>query len=204
MTGAVFASGLVLGVSIAAPVGAMGLLCINRTLQRGFGAGFSVGLGIATGDALYGAIAAFGFAAVTDFLTAQILPLRLIGGAFLIWLGIQAWRSAGQTRIARPANLGERASARDYVVAVGLTLTNPATILSFIAAFGALGLGRKTDSAAWMVGGVFLGSALWWLALCTTISLARKALTPPVMAGIDRFSAVVLIAFGAAAALGLL
>lgn len=87
MTPPIFVSGLVLGLSIAAPVGPMSVLCINRTLQRGLVAGLAMGAGIATGDAIYGAMAAFGFSAATDLLVAFARPLRLIGGAFLVWMG---------------------------------------------------------------------------------------------------------------------
>jgi len=204
MAASVFGAGLLLGLSIAAPVGPMGLLCINRTLAGGLAAGLAIGAGIATGDAVYGAIAAFGFSAVTGFLIAYALPLRLIGGAFLVWLGIHAWRTAGAPRQAREAGVDGKGLTRAYGVAVGLTLANPSTILSFIAAFGALGLTTQGDGAALMVAGVFSGSALWWLCLCSAVTLARHALTPPVMLWIDRISGAILIAFGIAAAGGLL
>jgi threonine/homoserine/homoserine lactone efflux protein len=211
VTASIFASGLVLGISIAAPVGAMGLLCINRTLQQGLGAGLCVGAGIATGDALYGAVAAFGFSALTDFLIRFALPLRLLGGGFLIWLGIKAWRDAGAPRSAREA-AAPRGIFRDYAAAVALTLTNPATILSFIAAFSALSLASRggagvdgeQGAAGWLVAGVFAGSAAWWIGLCTCVSVVRHAISPKAMMWIDRLSAVILILFGACAAVGLL
>ena len=181
----------------------MGLLCINRTLQHGLFAGLCVGAGIATGDAAYGAVAAFGFTAITDFLVSTALVLRLVGGAFLIWMGVQSWRMAGLPRTARTTSAA-RGLARDYLVAVGLTLTNPATILSFIAAFGALGLATRGGGATALVAGVFLGSAGWWLGLCTVVAVARRALTRSSMAWIDRLSAIILILFGAAAAAGFL
>lgn len=205
MDTSILGAGLLLGLSIAAPVGPMGLLCINRTLLGGLAAGLAIGAGIATGDTIYGAVAAFGFTAVTDALIAYALPLRLIGGAFLIWLGIQSWRAAGQPRTPREAGLANSQSlGRAYVVAIGLTLANPTTILSFIAAFGALGLATRHGSAGAMVAGVFLGSALWWCLLCGAIALARRAITPSAMLWIDRLSALVLVLFGAAAAAGFL
>lgn len=203
MTIPAFASGLLLGLSIAAPVGAMGLLCITRTLQRGLLAGLSVGAGIATGDAAYGALAAFGFAAATDLLVSHATPIRLVGGAFLIWMGTQSWRMAARPKPIR-ATASESSLGRNYVVAIGLTLTNPATILSFIAAFGALDLAKSHDGAAWLVAGVFLGSAFWWLMLCTIVAKAGYALPPSAMAWIDRGSAVILVAFGLAAIVAVL
>lgn len=202
MTVSIFASGLLLGLSIAAPVGAMGLLCINRTLQSGLLAGLCVGAGIATGDALYGAVAAFGFAALTNVLIPYTQLFRLAGGAFLIWLGVQSWRMAGHALDAR-GTTGRRGIGRDYFASVGLTLANPTTILSFIAAFSALNLAAR-DGAGWLVAGVFMGSAAWWLGLCTAVASARRALTPAAMGWVDRISAISLIAFGAAAGTGLL
>lgn len=203
MSLAIFAAGVALGLSIAAPVGPMGLLCINRTLQRGLTAGLCVGAGIATGDAFYGGVAAFGLSSVTELLVGYALPLRLMGGAFLVWIGIQGWRVAETSRSARttapPAGL-----ARDYLAAVALTLTNPATIISFIAAFGALSLASRQGGAGVLVIGVFLGSAAWWLGLCSVIATVRQALTPRTMAWIDRISAAILILFGAAAATNVL
>lgn len=203
MTVSIFASGLVFGLSIAAPVGAMGLLCINRTLTSGLLAGLCVGAGIATGDALYGAVAAFGFAALTNVLIPYTGLLRLIGGAFLIWLGVQSWRMAGHPRDAHATTV-RRGVGRDYLASVGLTLTNPTTILSFIAAFSALNLAARDGGAGWLVAGVFLGSAAWWLGLCTAVASARRALTSAAMGWVDRISAISLISFGAAAGTGLL
>ncbi len=194
-------AGLLPGLSIAAPVGPMGLLCINRTISRGWAAGIAIGAGIATGDALYGALAASGTSASARFLVAWQTPLRWVGGAFLIWLGVAARRVGGHARSAR--SVGGAGLARSYFVAVGLTLTNPATILSFVAAFGALGL-AAAGGVMTLVASVFMGSAIWWLVLCTTVAGARRAVTPRIMLWIDRLSALVLAGFGTAAMLGLL
>ncbi len=196
----VLLAGVLLGLSVAAPVGPMGLLCINRTLARGFVAGLVIGAGIATGDALYGALAASGTGLLARTLVAWQAPLRWAGGAFLIWLGIRAWRQAGGIRMAR--HMGRASLAGAYVAAVGLTLTNPSTILSFVAAFGALGVAAATGGALTLVAGVFLGSALWWVVLCGVVAWARHAVTPRAMLWIDRLSAGILVAFGAAALAG--
>jgi threonine/homoserine/homoserine lactone efflux protein len=197
----VLLAGFLLGLSVAAPVGPMGLLTINRTLSHGWAAGMAIGAGIATGDALYGALAASGTSVLARFLLAWQTPLRLAGGGFLIWLGIAAWRAAGAPRRAREAGGGGWVGA--YVTAVGLTLANPATILSFVAAFGALGL-AATGGAFTLVAGVFIGSALWWLLLCTAVASARRTVTPGAMLWLDRASALILAGFGAAAMTGLL
>ena len=196
-----FAKGLALGLAIAAPVGPIGLLCIRRTLADGPALGFAVGLGAATADAAYGAVAGFGLAVIADFIIAGRDWLAAIGGLFLLWLGVR-------TAIAVPTGGGSEGVARGggMLIAWGttflLTLANPATILSFAAAFAALGLAEwagDTQAALVLVLGVFLGSAAWWLGLSTVIGLFRGRIGGPALGWINRVSGAALIAFGAAA-----
>ncbi|MBL8332072.1 MAG: LysE family transporter, partial [Rubrivivax sp.] len=158
-----FAQALLIGFSIAAPVGPIGLLVIQRTLQRGAAMGLATGLGAALADAVYGALGAFGVTGLISALQAARVPLALGGGAFLLWLALQSWRAPPASRAA-PA-----AEARDLLGSLagtfGLTLANPATIFSFIAIFGSLGA-RTAGASPWvLIAGVLLGSALWWLLL---------------------------------------
>ena len=139
------AKGLFLGFAIAAPVGPIGVLCIRRTLAEGWLTGFLTGMGAATADGLYGGVAAFGLTAISGTLVAQQGIIRVVGGALLCYLGLR-------TLLAKPAL--EAASARRgrglagaYVSTVGLTLTNPATIVSFATVFAALGLVGAAGSA---------------------------------------------------------
>jgi threonine/homoserine/homoserine lactone efflux protein len=187
--------GVVLGFSIAAPVGPIGLLCIRRSLAEGALTGFASGLGAATADAVYGALAGFGVRIITDALVGWQDAFRLVGGLVLLWL---AWSTAR----ARPAErAADAAPSRGLLGAYGstlaLTLTNPATILSFAAVFGGLGMAEgDTGAALALVGGVFTGSALWWLGLSSGVSRLRGRLTPAAMVWINRGSGAVLGAFG--------
>ena len=191
--------GLILGFSIAAPVGPIGVLCIRRTLTDGRATGLVSGLGAASADALYGCIAGFGLTLLSDFLVSQQFWLRLVGGLFLFYLGIK-------TLLARPAQ--ESASAQGtgllgaYTSTLFLTLTNPMTILSFAAIFAGLGV-ASTDgdyaSAALLVLGVFLGSALWWLLLSGGVSLFRARFNLSALTWVNRLSGAVILAFGVAA-----
>jgi len=88
-----FLKGLVIGFSVAAPVGPIGILCINRTLSKGRLHGFVSGLGAATADALYGCIAAFGLTFITTFLLTQKSLLQLVGGLILSYLGVKTFLS---------------------------------------------------------------------------------------------------------------
>jgi threonine/homoserine/homoserine lactone efflux protein len=192
-----FAQGLVIGFSIAAPVGPIGVLCIRRSLADGRLVGFATGLGAATADAGYGCIAGFGLTAVSDFLVGQRFWLGVLGGLFLCYLGIA-------TFIARPAEDREIARSNGpllaYFSALALTITNPATILSFAAVFAGLGLvAQRADYAAatTLVAGVFLGSAIWWLILSGSVGFVRSGTDRSWMRTVNRISGAIIFGFGA-------
>jgi threonine/homoserine/homoserine lactone efflux protein len=191
-----FLRGLIIGFSIAAPVGPIGILCIRRTLTDGKIFGLLSGLGAATADATYGAIAGFGLTFISAILIGQAFWFRLIGGIFLCYLGVK-------TLLTKPA--GEAASTKvvglwgAYVSTVFLTLTNPTTILSFVAVFAGLGLANtKGDyfAATLLVFGVFTGSALWWLLLSSGVSLLRSQFNPRGLRWLNKVSGLVLLIFG--------
>ncbi|MDR7419579.1 MAG: LysE family transporter [Armatimonadota bacterium] len=191
--------GLVIGLSIAAPVGPIGVLCIRRSLAQGRAAGFVSGLGAATADAVYGAVAGLGLTFLSWFLVSQQTWLRLAGGAFLLCLG-------ARTFLTHPSGQAAGADGRGllgaYASTFFLTLTNPMTILSFAAIFAGLGLARATDrcgSTAALVTGVFLGSAAWWLILSGAAAAFRGSFTPGGLRWVNRVSGVVITLFGFAA-----
>ncbi len=188
--------GGIIGLSIAAPVGPIGVLCIRRTLAEGRLAGLISGLGAATADAFYGSIAGFGLPAISDLLVSQQAWLRLVGGLFLCYLGIK-------TLLARPAQqaaaLRGRGLWQTYASTLFLTLTNPMTILSFAAIFAGLGLGGTRGdyaSAAMLVFGVFLGSAAWWLLLSSGVGALRAKFPGAGLLWVNRVSGVIILGFG--------
>jgi threonine/homoserine/homoserine lactone efflux protein len=191
-------TGGIVGFSIAAPVGPIGALTIRRTLAEGRTVGLLTGLGAATADAAYGAVAAFGLTFVTSFLVEQQTWLSLLGGLFLCYLGVM-------TYLAAPAALAAAPRARSLAAAYGstfaLTLTNPATILSFIGIYAGVGLGMgQADyaQAATFVAGVFAGSALWWLLLTAGVGSIRERVSAGGLRWVNRISGAVLLAFGLA------
>ncbi|AGU50770.1 lysine-type exporter protein, LysE/YggA family [Variovorax paradoxus B4] len=193
-----FLKALVIGLSIAAPVGPIGLLCIQRTLAHGRAIGFLSGLGAALADACYGAIGAFGVSAVISSMVAARVPLALGGAAFLAWMGVQLLRTpaATQARTAQDAATPLKAMLSVFM----LTLANPMTILSFVAVFASIGTGHAGSSggaaaAVTMVVGVFLGSALWWMGLSTVVSMVRHKLGARVLQSINRLSGALLLGF---------
>lgn len=188
-------NGAILGFSIAAPVGPIGVLCIRRSLADGAATGLAVGLGAATADAAYGCVAAFGLTTVSGFLVGQKFLLGLIGGIFLCYLGVRTFISRPPEHAAETRG-GSLSSA--YVATLFLTITNPMTILSFAAIFAGLGLGlgRSFAGAASLVLGVFLGSALWWLLLSTGVGLLRSRFRTHWMRMVNRVSGVMIFGFG--------
>ncbi len=211
--------GLIIGFSIAAPVGPIGVLCIRRTLAEGRLYGFISGLGAATADACYGTIAALGLTIVSAFLIDQSNWLRLIGGLYLCYLGLRTFRArpaerAAQSaeRAAQPAERAAEAVTRRrgllgaYTSTLFLTLTNPLTIMSFLAVFAGLGLAQSKSalSALLLVLGVFSGSALWWFLLSGFTSLFRSRINPRGLSWINRVSGAIILAFGVVVLYGLI
>jgi putative LysE/RhtB family amino acid efflux pump len=192
---ALFGKSLLLGLAVAAPLGPIGALCISRTLDRGFGAGVAGGLGTALADALYAALAAAGFATFASVLDSVALPLRLAGGAFMLWLGLRTLAPGSPAPSARAAR---RDLAGTTAATFALTMANPMTILSFAALFAGLGLASSAGPAAatLTVAGVFAGSMLWWVALSGGVALARHRLPPALAVWVSRASGGILIAFG--------
>jgi threonine/homoserine/homoserine lactone efflux protein len=215
-----FLRGLVIGFGIAAAVGPISILAIRRTLASGFLVGLASGLGVAAADATYGAIAAFGITAVSDVLIGARRALGLIGGVFLVWLGVRTVRAvpalepaadpeamaasaAGGASTAPAA--GSVARRRNLVTAFlsiyALTMTNPMTILSFVAIFAGLGLaiGVSFLDAAALTLGVWAGSTLWWVVLTVIVTWLRERVSARALLWINRVSGGALVFFGIAA-----
>ena len=194
---ALFVKGLIIGFAIAAPVGPIGVLCIQRSLHDGFKIGLMTGLGAALADGTYGLIAGFGLTALSSLLIAHQFWIRFFGGLFLLYLGIKLFFTHRQEK---SAGGFDRSSWHALGTTYLLTVTNPATILSFLAVFAGLGLGTTHPSnkdAIILVSGITLGSALWWMLLSGGIScILRHRLNKTIMQGINRLSGVIIVAFG--------
>jgi len=196
--------GFILGFTIAAAVGPISLLVIRRTIAQGQLYGLVSGLGVATADATYGAIAAFGLAAITDVLVNARVVLGLAGGVFLLWLAWQTVRSS-PTEAATPAPTGRRGYAGAYLSILALTMANPMTILSFGALFAGLGVtSGATGDAAFVVLGVLLGSSTWWVVLTTVVGRLRGRMTSTWIHRINVASGVLIGAFAVVAILSAL
>ena len=189
--------GTILGFSIAAPVGPIGVLVIRESMTAGRRAGLLTGLGAATADGLYGLIGGLGLTAVSALLVSHAAALRIVGGLFMLWLGTR-------TFLAVPASVStavsERGATRIYLTGLLLTVTNPMTILSFAAMFAGMGVASGMDGSGsgvvTLVAGVLAGSAAWWLLLSGVASHAGRRLTPSRLRWVNRGSGLIITGFG--------
>lgn len=199
-----FGQGMLIGLSISAPVGPIALLCIRRSLVKGTGYGFISGLGAATADTLYGAIAALGLTMVANLLTSFQTLLQLGGGVFLCGLGYHTYFAHIPQQ---EASAESRGLFGAYISVMLLTLTNPLTLLAFVGIFAGLGIGPDFGdyvTAGVFVGGVFGGSAIWWLLLSGLVGLFRTSFNQRQMILINKGSGIIIGCFGIIVLLNLL
>ena len=188
-----FLKSLLFGFLLAATVGPMWLLCFRRTFEHGALAGFVSGMGIAVADGLYGAVAAFGLTAISGLLLKYSFWIGVVGGAFLLYLGVRTLLSRPDLELskANPAGL-----LQNFLSTLGLTLANPPTILAFAAIFAGLGLvSSDYSTAALIVLGVFLGSASWWMILTAGAGWLRGRIGPGLIRAINIVSGVSILGF---------
>ncbi len=198
-----FFQGLLIGASVSAPVGPIGLLCINRSLTEGRVRGFVSGLGAATADMLFCIIAGFGFTFVSRFLEEQAVWIRFVGACCLVFLGFRIFFS-------KPKEKSCAVTGGDllhiYVSTLLLTLINPVTILFFVALFTSLGLTLTRDAhvpLALLTMGVFAGAILWWFLLTDCVSLLHRRLSLSTMLWVNRVSGSIIMLLGLVAFLSI-
>jgi threonine/homoserine/homoserine lactone efflux protein len=187
--------GLIIGFTIAAAVGPITLLVIRRTVAHGGLYGFASGLGVATADATYAGVAAFGLTAITSVLVSGHVLLGLVGGTVIAIIGIRTIRS----RPAGPATDAERPGlAGGFASIYGLTMTNPLTIVLYAGVFAGIGLtaGSNFVDAAIVTLAAWLGSTAWWVILCSIVGWARGRVSTTALLWVNRISGAALVAFG--------
>jgi threonine/homoserine/homoserine lactone efflux protein len=187
--------GFLAGLAIAAPVGPVNVLVASRTLAKNRLSGFLSGLGAATADAFYGAIAGFSISFIIDFLKREEFWIRVLGGILLVGIGVLYFRK-------RPMSLAtqqpDSSGHSDYISALLLTLTNPTTVLSFVAVLAGMGMGEQRSK--WLnfllVGGIFCGSMLWWTILVAIVNKLRDRFNEGAICWMNRIAGIAIGGFG--------
>ena len=192
-----FVKGLIVGFCLAAPVGPIAALCVQRTISKRWLSGLVSGMGAAIADALYGAVAAFGATIISEFLITERQWLQRLGGGILILMGLRLllWKKVE----ARSNGAENRSLVGDFLSTFVLTLTNPMTFVAFAAIFATMGIGAvrgRPILTAELVGGVFLGSALWWMILGGGAYLVRHRFDFRKLTTINRATGVFVIVVG--------
>lgn len=194
--GALFLKGFIIGLSLAIVVGPIAILCMQQTLVHGFYAGIACGLGVATADGLYGAIAGFGLSFITDILQAYQFWLQLGGGILLCYLGIVTFRRNISTAQTQPT---ATRLLNMYVSTCALTLSNPMTLIPLSALLATLEISATADRSQLMLllfAGFFCGSLVWWVTLATTITLCKSYISKKTLILINRMAGVIICMFG--------
>jgi threonine/homoserine/homoserine lactone efflux protein len=186
--------GLAAGLIIAAPVGPVNVLCIRRTIEKGWKSGMVSGFGAALADTLYGGVAGFSISLVIRFLIREEFWIRLIGGILLMGIGAMYYAKAPRSL----QGSADSSAHSDLISTLLLTATNPTTVLSFLAVLATLGLGRQRPlwQTSLLVGGIFCGSMAWWTILASAVNLLRGKVTDGTMRWMNRVAGIAIGAFG--------
>ncbi len=195
MVSGMLLKGLIAGFVAAVPIGPVGTLCIKRSLTHGRLSGLCTGLGVATADTVYGSIAAFGLATISDFLIGHKVWMQAAGAVFLLYIGIKIFFERPE---ANPSGNSDGTTlAKDYLSALVITLTNPVTILLLAVIFAGLGLGGAMDywAASLLVLGVFWGSVIWWVILSNFAAAFKRTFTENRLVWVNRVTGIIIVLF---------
>ena len=196
---AFFAKGLIIALAFGVPVGAVGVLCLQRTLSRGFLAGFVTGLGSTAADVLYATAGIFAASLVSRFLDRCGLAIRCMGSALIFAYGaltlMKALRNKTQPEIQAETSALNLCSY--FLLSLSVALLNPAAFLSFLVVFSTLNIHaeRLMDALA-LVGGIFCGTTLWWLLLSGAAHLLRKKMSYQIFRVLTIICGVLMMGFG--------
>jgi len=185
-------SGIGIGFTVAAPIGPMGMLCIQRTLASGVATGLATGFGAATVHLAYSAFAVLGLGALAQpWVEANAVGFGIVSALTLLWFAIRTHR--GSVTLQETGEFDRVRLARAYLSAIALGFTNPLTVILFLAALNAF---STQSAAAPLIAGVFVGSAVWWTLLSTTVATARSRLTPRMLSLSRRLASLMLLGLG--------
>ena len=188
--------GILIGLIFGIPAGAVGALCVQRTLQSGMKSGIITGLGSSAADCFYAVVGAFGITIISDFLTRFKIPINIVGGLLILAMGI----STLLKKQSETTNGEAKANYRTmFLSAFSVGITNPAAVLTFLFAFSYFGIDGKLGAANGiaLVAGVFLGTLIWWITLSAIARKIKEKFGEKGFKGLNKIFGIIMIGFGA-------
>jgi len=195
--------GIIVGFLASIPLGPVGVLCIQRTINKGRTSGLFSGMGAATVDAFFALVAALGLTFIINFIEEQQFYIQMIGGGVLIFLGTRIFNTNPIQQIRRHRKKKNKL-IEDFISVFFLTLSNPLAVFLFVAAFAGIGVVTSKDSSvksSLIIAGVFIGATIWWASLTFFVDLFRKKFRLKQLWWINKIAGVLIIVFGIAAML---
>jgi threonine/homoserine/homoserine lactone efflux protein len=192
-----FIQGIVIGLTLAVPVGPIALICIQRTLTDGRFHGIFSGIGVATADSFYAAVTVLGLTMISGVIIAHQFLFRFLAGIVLIFVGIRVFMSLPSCVCAKTVH---ETYFKDYLSMVGIAIANPLTLVFFLIVLPGFGIVINSTtflSAAEFIAGVFFGSTAWWILLCGAIGSMRSSFSVKTLGLINRVSGVIISVCGA-------
>ncbi len=192
--------GVLVGISVSVPLGPIGVICIQRTINQGFKAGAVSGIGAALGDTFYAIIAIFGITLLSNFIDSQQVFLRIVGSVFLVYLGFRIFNT-NPAKTARNKNKKKQNAVTNFLSVFFLAISNPLTILAFsigLTSFKIVHGDMSVGSNMLLTLGIFFGAAFWWLALSSTVNNYRERFRLRTLLWINKITGSLVVLLGAA------
>lgn len=193
--------GMIVGLLGSIPLGPVGVLCIQRTINKGRLSGLISGMGAATVDMFFALVAALGLTYIINFIEEQQFYIQLIGGGVLIFLGAKIFNTNPIKQIRRHRKKKNKL-IEDFLSVLFLTLSNPLAVFLFVAAFAGIGIVSSNDSSiksTFIITGVFAGAMVWWGVLTFLVDMFRKKFRLKQLWWINKIAGLIIIVFGVAA-----
>jgi threonine/homoserine/homoserine lactone efflux protein len=201
MDGTLILAGVAIGLAMAAPLGPVNIIVIRAALGRGFRPALVLGLGAVLADVIFAAVSAYGVRSVEQFIHEYSVPLTLAGGVLLVAIGVRtAQKHVSMTDIHAQQQVSAQLMLRDAAGTFALTAINPATLLGYLAIFGAMSpvlkLSLSPERPVAVVAGVAIGGIAWWLFISFTMDRLKVRMTEATLNRINRWTGVLIAAFG--------
>ncbi len=193
-----YLDGIIVGVLASVPLGPIGVLIIQRTLQKGRFSGFFSGMGAALSDSVYAIVAGFSLSFIIDFIEEKQALLQLFGSVVLLGFGIFLFLS-NPVGALRKQNTGASNYFNDFATTFAITITNPMILFIFLGIFAGFNLMENTEfiHVSAIVLGVFSGALLWWFSISTMVNFLRSRFNPRRIFYVNRISGIVITALAA-------